>query len=218
MTKMIFICLLMSGVVIGQPEVPVEVHAVIQRYLQDSTAPMSYGTLGTAGGYDPSVSFSDLRAGIPVKMYVLDSSSINKADENDSINSIIKSLDIWFVPILGRGKYLYFLQISKSIGFWRVGGVGPYWARNITWNKTRKIWSESSGINPILISAPYDDMFLNFPKKGARHLIPITTEDNSDSLWLLSKKSNSTLPDSKPFLRYLKARLADDRIGNRGAK
>ena len=122
-------------------------------------------------GFDSSTRWSDLKAGIPVKVYQITGDSLLKMDENAPVSAIVKSIDMWEVPLLHNGKCITTFSIYKrpkdhKWGIFQFRGPRP------VWQKVRDAWQDSDGYHPIII-VNRGHRYYHVPEQNDSNLTPI---------------------------------------------
>jgi hypothetical protein len=184
--------------------VPKEVKEMIDGYIQNLTAQSRLGIL-------PSWQLPDIQVGIPIEEYYIQESLLDTCGNDLPIRELLIPANIWTFPVRAHDKYLYYVEIAKGKdGKWDwngAGGLGGGGPEN-WWQKLRKSYPESTGINPILIC---DGLFkyLYFPQKSPRNLFYIKYGNEQFDFARNSSNSMDSLDDSRILVPHLKKNWKD---------
>jgi|TergutMp193P3_1026864.scaffolds.fasta_scaffold04078_5 hypothetical protein len=210
-------------------EMPPEIKRFLDNYTKDSTAhrgPLYYKSMGAI---NDSVQIKDLKMRT-IQEYTIKDISLNEYPDTVALSEIIKSGNMWRVLIMAHNKPLYELMLSNTEGKPRfVRGAFPYPPdsdfKSKIWEPLLKVYPESTGINPVLVSrwnGSSMDRFLYFKEKGPRKIYFLP--DRNDTLNLMFTTTMETLDDSRKLIEYWKKeelnkdKNADGRMGLEKAK
>lgn len=190
---------------IKQEKVPPEVQKNIDETMNGQHGLYNFEGNKAGLGFSSSTKLSDLKAGVPFKVYKISRDSLEKLGENVSVSEIANPLPIWEVPVFQDGKCVTTFEVWKT-------PKKPQWHAGIfngctpEWQKVIDAWPDSQGYHPIIIYMGSVPKYYHVPEKDDSNLTPLYRHP-SDSLDGLADKSYKILLSSKFALRYEKAHL-----------
>ncbi len=216
------LCLILAAGMAGPSharEVPEGVQRMIDTLLTDSMTDCGLAYTKRVLHLDSGLQLSDIEAGVPLEKYIFRYAALDTCDVNAPVQELIEPANVWLVPIRTRTKerYLYYVEVYKKGDVWKRIGMGEG-DRGI-WQRLRKAYPESTGVNPILVSYCGQD-FLHFPQKGVRNLFSVqhlrmnrkeTSSREKGTPYANMSYSLDTLDDSRPVVRYLKRQWTESR-------
>lgn len=165
MKKIFTLVLLMASCIsyaFAQEMVPEGLQKVINDYFKNSTNARDLLFVKNT----VQAKFSDIYAGEPVKVFLLDINKLEQLSDTATVEQFIKSINKWDIPVCAHGKCIYTITARCKNNNWYISSVS---SGEKTWNRMREVWPENEGTHIIKIDAyPYE--FLHFPQKGKYNL------------------------------------------------
>lgn len=203
MRQLLMLIVLMASSLWAQ-QVPKEVQKMIDGYKKDPGIE-HVGLISAQRflGVDTSLKIADIQVGQPIEVYNIKENLLDTCSSDMPLRSLLVPANIWTFAVQAHWKYLYHVDIVKgkdSKWFW--GGAGEL-KENNWWQKLRKTYPESSGINPILIQ---DNayQYLYFPQKSTHNYFFIKNGNEQFPFALASSNSMDSLDDSRGLVPHLK--------------
>jgi hypothetical protein len=145
-------------------------------------------------GFTISARLSDIRAGEPMKVYVLDCGRTKALTIDEHVADCIAPWDFWRVPLMQNGKVVCFFDIiPDGKGGWTPGVFG-YVPLAREWQKVIDAWPKEAGYHLIMIdtrTCGYMDVLFHVPEKDKNNLTRLEC-NGLDSTGLLAKASSNT--------------------------
>jgi hypothetical protein len=214
MHKMILLTILLIGITLAQTaskidtKIPSEVQKMIDGYIQDSSSRYGLKSAQKFLHVDPSLKQTDIRVGNPLEVYYVRENALDTCKEDLPLKELLVPANVWTFPIQALGKYIYDAEIAKGKdGKWHWDGLNGLHPEN-WWQKLRKTYAESSGINPVLIRNN-GFKYLYFPQKSPNDFFFIKNGNENFSFALNSSNSMDSLDDSRKFVPHLKKTWKD---------
>lgn len=128
-------------------------------------------------GVSKNAKLSDIKIGTPIQPYIIDNKLLQSAVNLNSMRSLIKPGNGWYIPIIENDIIVSFLSVAyyKPDSVVTVGGGSSAFAKS--WDVILKVWPKSSGYNPILVEIGMNGFFF-IPEKGDSNLTRIKPIDD----------------------------------------
>jgi len=182
-------------------KVPKEVQKMIDLYTKDPTINFGFNDAKEwAFVLDQNIKFSDIEVGVPVGEYCFEYDSLEKYDDTVSIKSVIESTNVWYLPILAHGEFLYDVGIYNNNGISKMVEMGT--GISYLWQDKEIVKQSSLWGYSILIKAG-SRKYIHFPQKDAHNLLD-AKPFHDDSLGLSPSQLKNAFNDSKKILSYHK--------------
>jgi hypothetical protein len=205
MNKILLMLLLTAGMADWShaQQVPKEVQKMIDGYTQDSTSHFGLKAAQRSLGVDRSLQSTDIQVGQPVEVYNIRESALDTCGDDLPLRELLVPANTWTFAVKAHGKYIYDLDIAKrKDGTWFWVGAGELKPDN-WWQKLRKTYPDSSGINPILID--YEGFkYLYFPQKSTHNFFFIKYGNEQFPFAWNTSNSMDSLDDGKILVPRLK--------------
>lgn len=188
------------GPTVGQP-VPKAVQSIVDNYVADSTAECGLLFVQRFIGVDSTLRTKDIEVGTPLEQYSLRYDVLDTCGVDIPIGRLVMKSNLWILPIRAKGRYIYFVEISKASGAWRLVGTGELLKDNF-WDQLRTKYPESSGVRPIIVVASGRE-FLHFPHLGDHNLYGLQSGVMPAPLTASSLEPTEPKADSRKVVAFL---------------
>jgi hypothetical protein len=121
-------------------------------------------------GFENNDHIKNLKLGRPFKLFSISPDALLDYSTNDSIDYLIQETQMWYFPVMLKGKEKAILVIDIVDNKWKAVLFGhATLAKEL--QKMRKQWPREKGYNPKLIAVfQAKEMFFHIPEKDSQNL------------------------------------------------